>query len=335
MKIIVCVGGNKGANAARIGVRLAKQLQTGGQEVVLMAPRGKVQFADGVCYKEYAPNTSAKTLGAHLAEQAPQLVISVMNLLLCEAAAKAKVPFIYIEHANFKEDKVVKNKKTILKKAKKVIVLTDPEQPLSKRAYAGLPVVEAVNPSVWVEHYNYNKPACFKKENNVLAILPLTQESGVELLLSSWSKLAPLHPTWHLTVAGDGALKEKAEAFIADNRLQDSVELVSALGDVYSLLRHADIFAHPSGADFRADMVLDAMASKLPCVAAESEQVCTLMTNGVNGLIVNEGEEDPFTQALDELMVHWGRRVEMAVEAAKLKDQYPFDNLLKLVEAEL
>ena len=52
------------------------------------------------------------------------------------------------------------------------------------------------------------------------------------------------------------------------------------------------------------------------------------MSNGINGLIVNAGEEEPFTVALDELMVNWGKRVGLAVEASKLKDKYPFEDFV-------
>lgn len=71
------------------------------------------------------------------------------------------------------------------------------------------------------------------------------------------------------------------------------------------------------------------MASKLPCVACESAPVTELVANGINGLIVNAGEEEPFTIALDELMVNWGKRVGFAVEAAKLKERYPFEDFVR------
>ena len=54
-----------------------------------------------------------------------------------------------------------------------------------------------------------------------------------------------------------------------------------------------------------------------------------LVANGINGLIVNAGEEEPFTIALDELMVNWGKRVGFAVEAAKLKERYPFEDFVR------
>ena len=216
-----------------------------------------------------------------------------------------------------------------MKKAKQVFVIKTSDKPLNKKAYTGLKVQEVANPAVWVEHYNYNKPACFKKENNIVAVGKLAKESGFDNLLKTWARLAPAHRTWHLTIVGDGAGKAALTKFIAKNGLEASTEIVSAAEDVYSLLRNADIFAYPALNPANADILLDAMASKLPCVACESGPVTALVANGVNGLIVNAGEEEPFTIALDELMVNWGKRVGIAVEAGKLKDGYPFEDFVR------
>ena len=334
MKLVVAVGENKKISGGRLGVKLAEVLGADGRPVMLLAQKGKIKFSSGVTLKEYTP-LQVKTLDKILSKEKASFVISLMNLPACEAAIKTKVPFIYIEPENFKEDKPVKNKKAILKQAKQVIVLCGGQKAFSKKNYAGLKVQDVISPAVWVEHYNYNKPACFKKENNIVAIGPLAKESGFGTLLQTWARLAPAHKTWHLTIVGDGTSKTTLKRFIAKHNLEASTEIVPETSDAYSLLRNADIFAYPALKPTQADILLDAMASKLPCVACESEPVTALITNGVNGVIVNSGEEEPFTIALDDLMVNWGKRVGIAVEASKLKDKYPFDKFVQAVEAVL
>lgn len=331
MKVSIFVGGNKTFTASRLGVKLGEELARKGAEVTLRAVKGKVKSKDSaVSLQEYAATAKPKTLAAALKKDQADFVISLMNLTGCQAALEAGVPFVYAENEGFKEDKAVKDKKTILKKAKQVLVIKTTEKPLNKKAYAGLKVQEVTNPAVWVEHYNYNKPACFKKENNIVAVGKFAKESGFENLLKTWARLAPAHSTWHLTIVGDGTGKAALAKFVAKNNLQDSTEIVTDDGDVYSLLRNADIFAYPALNPANADILLDAMASKLPCVACESEPVTDLVANGINGVIVNAGEEEPFTVALDDLMVNWGKRVGLAVEASKLKDRYPFEDFVRV-----
>lgn len=329
MNVAVFAGGNKEFTASRLGVKLAQSLREQGFNVTLRAVKGKIKAKDASDVREYAAAAKPKTLAAALVKEKTDFVVSLMNLTGCQAAAEAGVPFVYAENEGFKEDKAAKDKKTLLKKAKQVFVIKTSDKPLNKKAYTGLKVQEVANPAVWVEHYNYNKPACFKKENNIVAVGKLAKESGFDNLLKTWARLAPAHRTWHLTIVGDGAGQAALTKFIAKNGLEASTEIVSAAEDVYSLLRNADIFAYPALNPANADILLDAMASKLPCVACESGPVTALVANGVNGLIVNAGEEEPFTIALDELMVNWGKRVGIAVEAGKLKDRYPFEDFVR------
>ncbi len=329
MKITVFIGGNKDFTASRLGVKLAEELQNAGHAVTVRAVKGKVKSASGVTLHEYAAAAKPKTLAAALTKEKAEFVISFMNLTGCEASLEAGIPFVYVEEECFKEDKAVKTKKTTLKKAKQIFVIKTSDKPLNKKNYTGLKVTELPAPAVWVEHYNYNKPACFKKENNIVAVGKLAKESGFDLLLKTWARLAPAHTSWHLTIVGDGTAKAALTKFIAKNKLEASTEIVPESADAYSLLRNADIFAYPAVNPARADILLDAMASKLPCVACESAPVTELILNGVNGVIVNAGEEEPFTIALDELMVNWGRRVGLAVEAGKLKDKYPFADFVR------
>lgn len=329
MKVIIFAGGNKEFTASRLGVKLGESLQNRGFDVTVMGVKGKIKAKTPVAVKEFAAVAKPKSLAALLAKEKADFVISLMSLTGCLAAAEAKIPFVYAENEGFKEDKAVKDKKTVLKKAKQIFVIKTSDKPFNKKAYAGLKVREVTNPAVWVEHYNYNKPACFKKENNVVAAGRLDKNSGFDTLLKTWARLAPAHATWHLTIVGDGPTKTALKKFIAKNGLEASTEIVADDGDVYSILRNADIFAWPAVACANADVLLDAMASKLPCVACESEPVTALIANGINGVIVNAGEEEPFTVALDDLMVNWGKRVGMAVEASKMKDRFPLEDFVR------
>ena len=333
MKVAVFVGGNKTFTASRLGVKLAEELAAQGLDATLRAVKGKVKKS-AVALQEYAAVAKPKTLAAALKKDQIDFVISLMNLTGCQAAAEAGIPFIYAENEGFKEDKTVKDKKAILKKAKRILVIRNSDKPLNKKPYTGLKVQEVINPAVWVEHYNYNKPVCFKKENNIVAVGKLCKESGFENLLKTWARLAPAHSTWHLTIVGDGVNKAALKKFIEKNGLSESTEIVPADSDLYSLLRNADIYVSPAREAEGLDELLDAMASKLPVVATDVAGADELVANAVSGLLVNAGEEEPLTVALDDLMVNWGKRVGMAIEASHMKDRFPFDAFAALFDEE-
>ena len=329
MSIAVCVGGSKQQPAVRISEALARRLQASGKEVLLFALKGSVKRTSPVILKEFIAATNVNTFASGFTKNGVTFVISLMNLRACEAAIKANIPFVYVEYDGFKEDKPVKTKKAILKKAKKVFVLCDEEQPLSKRTYAGLPATGVPVPALGVEHGAWGRPAAFKKANNIVAVGKLTKESGFETLLACWEKLAPLHPSWHLTIVGDGTLKKNLLEFISKKGLQPSTELISAAEGIEPFLSQADIFAYPAVKAARTDELVDAMASKLPAVALETAATRKLIQNGLNGMLA--ANEAAFADALDALMVDWGYRVGLAVAAGQEQEKRPLNAFIRAI----
>ncbi len=331
MNTIVFVGNHKNFDTLRLGVRLAQHLAERGEKVFLAGQKGKLPTYIDLPTLEFASAAKAKTVAEAFKKAGAERIISMTSLPACEAAALGKLPYIYCEPEKFKEEKAVKDKKALLKKAQKVVVLGSGEKALDKKLYASN-AVRVANPAVWVEHYNYNKPACFKKENNIVAAGKLAKSGGFDVLLKTWARLAPAHTSWHLTIVGDGASKTSLKKFIEKNHLAASTEIIPASSDLYSLLRNADIYVNPAREAEGLNELLDAMASKLPVVATDVSGADELVANAVNGLLVNPGEEEPLTIALDELMVNWGKRVGMAVEASRLKDRYCFEHFAVLFE---
>ena len=329
MSIAVCAGGTKQQPAVWLSNTLARRLQAAGKEVLLFALKGSITQTGPVALKEFGATATAKTLASHFKKTGVTFVISLMNLRACEAALQAGIAFVYVEYDGFKEDKPSKTKKATLKKAKKVIVLCDGDQPLSKRTYAGLPAVRATVPALGVEHGSWGRPAAFKKANNIVAVGALTKENGFDRLLTCWEKLAPLHPSWHLTIVGDGVLRSTLRNFIQKKGLQACTELAGAAGGPEPFLAQADIFVYPAAQSARTDELLAAMASKLPVVALDSVATRRLIQNGLNGMLATD--ENTFAAALDTLMVDWGYRVGLAVAAANVKAQRPLDAFVKTV----
>lgn len=334
MKYVVYVGHHKEFSGLRLGVRLAQNLAANGNEVVLAGTKGKLPDYTGLRTVEFATTATAKKMAEMLKKEGAEKVLSLASLPICEAAVLNKIPFVYCEPENFKEEKAVKNKKTILKKAKKVVVLAKTDKALDKKTY-GANAVRVTNPAVWVEHFSHYRPECFKKENNILAAGKLTKTGGFDVLLKAWAKLSVLHPSWHLTIVGDGPSKTSLKKFIEKNNLSSSTEIVPASTDLYGLMRNADIYVNPAREAEGLSELLDAMASKLPVISTNVIGADSLIESYVNGVLTNVDDAQNLSAVLDELMVDWGKRVRMAVEAARLKDRYPFEVFMAFFEQDI
>ena len=135
MKQLVFVGNHKNFNALRLAEQLAQVLQNGGQEIIVGGVRGKLPEQMPFATLTLGATASAKSWAAALQKAGVKRVISLGSLLICEAAAAAKLPYLYVEPENLKEAKAVKNKKALLAQAQRVIVLGKSAKPLSKKLY--------------------------------------------------------------------------------------------------------------------------------------------------------------------------------------------------------
>lgn len=330
MRTIVFAGEHKQFSGLRLAAALVTTLLGRGEDAWLASAGGDLPTYLQLPMLAVPSKTTAKSLESFLKKQSIERVISFAYLPVCQAAAHLHVPFVYVEPENFKGNKIVKNKKELLAQATRVVVIGTDDKPISNNVYP-VGTVRVANPAIWVEHYNYQKPRCFKKENNIVAAGPFNKEGGFDVLLETWARLAPAHPTWHLTLVGYGTGKDNLQKFIAQHMLQQSTELMDAQTDLYSLLRNADIYVNPARTALGLNELLDAMASKLPVISTDVPGADHYVQNSINGVLVNIGEEEPLTVALDELMVNWGKRVGMAIEASKHKERFPFDEFYSKV----
>lgn len=94
----------------------------------------------------------------------------------------------------------------------------------------------------------------------------------------------------HLTIIGDGDLRDQLAARLISSRLEGRVELlgVRSRPEIAALMRSADLFVLSSAYEGMPVVVLESLASGLPVVSTEVGEVGLVVRNGVNGCLVRE-----------------------------------------------
>lgn len=118
--------------------------------------------------------------------------------------------------------------------------------------------------------------------NNAPVILfasRLVWEKNLETLFNIYDGLKATHIPFNLVVAGDG--KEKA---ICEERMPDAFFTGRVNHETLSALyASADVFVFPSVSEAYGNVVLEAMASGLPCVIADGGGSADFIEQGING----------------------------------------------------
>ncbi len=138
----------------------------------------------------------------------------------------------------------------------------------------------------------------------------LIEKKGLDVTLQALVKARQSFPKMHLTVAGEGGLRDSLEALSRDLGIGDAVDFVGFIDQAAMLKLYSDahLFMHPSrvGGDGNREGVpnamLEAMATGLPVVATRHGGIPDAVDDGVGGQLVEENDVAGLAVAITEVV---------------------------------
>lgn len=148
------------------------------------------------------------------------------------------------------------------------------------------------------------RPDPLKPERDIICVARLDYSKGVDVLLHAWGRMIREAAEWHvhlksrLLLVGVGAVRPQMERIVKELGIQDSVEFLGLRTDIVDLLQQSWGFVMPSRWEGMPNALLEAMACGLPCVATRVSGSEDIITDGVNGLLVEPEQPAELAQAL-------------------------------------
>jgi glycosyltransferase involved in cell wall biosynthesis len=159
----------------------------------------------------------------------------------------------------------------------------------------------------------------------VVAAGRLVRRKGFDRLLQAWARVAPAHPGWALSIFGSGPEKQRLQTIARELGIDGTVHLAGQTSRMPEELAASSLFAMSSRQEGFPMVLLEAMGVGLPIVAFDCPTgPRDIVTDGIDGYVVPDGDEAAFAAALAELMedAHHRRRF----GAAALEKAARFDN---------
>ncbi|MBO4899422.1 MAG: glycosyltransferase family 4 protein [Lachnospiraceae bacterium] len=132
---------------------------------------------------------------------------------------------------------------------------------------------------------------------NLIFVGRLIPEKGVQDVLTTLSKMHDFK--YHFNIVGDGPYREELETLSRELDLQDKVEFLGSRDDVPELLSASDVFIHmPRWEEGFGIAIIEAMSKGLICICAQSGAIPEIITDKVNGFLVEKGNPDQLAETL-------------------------------------
>jgi glycosyltransferase involved in cell wall biosynthesis len=134
------------------------------------------------------------------------------------------------------------------------------------------------------------------------AVGRLEPEKGFDVLVRSIAELVRRGTDVSLVIVGEGGDRPRLEALAAELGIGPRVRLVGWQSDVRAYFEAMDIFALSSHREGLPNVLLEAMALRVPCVATRVNGVPRLIQDGRNGLLVPPADPIALANALRVLI---------------------------------
>jgi glycosyltransferase involved in cell wall biosynthesis len=129
------------------------------------------------------------------------------------------------------------------------------------------------------------------------------------------------NPLINFVIIGDGPLMPELKRKHAELKQEDYVKLAGRRLDAPNLLRAFDVFVLPSTKEGMSITLLEAMASRVPCVATDVG--ANRLTLGQNGMIVNANDDQAMVKAILDLTNNQKLREDLAEKAYRdIKERF-------------
>ena len=150
----------------------------------------------------------------------------------------------------------------------------------------------------------------------------IAPEKGIDVLLDAWELLGGLTERLRLVFVGGGL----AESEIARRRLPGvAVAGFRRDAELSAAYASADLFVLPSATETFGNVLLEAMASGLPCIAAAAGGPLDLVEHGWNGWLVRPDDPVALAAALETLLADADQRARLAHAARKAAESRSWD----------
>lgn len=185
-------------------------------------------------------------------------------------------------------------------------------------------------------------PAARDAVPTILSVGRLREKKGFEVLIEACGRLRDAGVTLRCRIVGYGPDRKRLAALIARYRLEDTVELCGKMTHeaLIGLYREATVFVLPcliardGDRDGIPNVLLEAMALRLPVVSTEISGIPEVVRHGENGLLTQPRDAPALAAAIQSLFDRPEERARMGAAGREtIERMFSIDDNLATVRA--
>lgn len=180
----------------------------------------------------------------------------------------------------------------------------------------------------------YEKYSLPREYPLILFVGRLDPEKSLDILMKAFLRIAKKLPDAHLVMVGDGTAKPKLEQMALKAGMAERVHFTGRVigEDLPQIYRAAHVFVITSKTETQSIVLLEAMASGLPCVAVSAGAIPELVRTGENGFLCEPDDVEAVAEGIKAILTKPELRRKMKVSSLKKAQKHDMNFTLSRIE---
>ena len=166
----------------------------------------------------------------------------------------------------------------------------------------------------------------------VAAVGRLVHQKGFDRLLAAFGMVAPHHPGWSLAIWGEGTDRQVLETQRDQLGLSGRVSFPGWTPNPFAELQAAGLFVMSSRYEGFPNALCEAMACGAPVVSFDCPGPRHIVRDGVDGVLVPEGDVEKLAASMDQLMANPAERDRLASNGIRVTERFDQDKVMAMWE---
>jgi glycosyltransferase involved in cell wall biosynthesis len=180
-------------------------------------------------------------------------------------------------------------------------------------------------------------PLSFKLNNSAslvnrraMAVCMNPYVKGLDRLLMIWAKVVENHSDWVLDIYGQWDADLKYSKMVKGLDISNNVNFCMPTAAIQDKYNQSSVFLMTSRSEAFGMVLIEAMASGLPCVAYDCPiGPRAIINDGVNGFLIEDGNVDSYVQKTKLLIKDENLRMKMGKNAQESVKKYDLDSIMQ------
>lgn len=168
-----------------------------------------------------------------------------------------------------------------------------------------------------------------EKEKKIVTAGRLMPQKNQKMMIRAFAEVLKKHSDYKLVIYGEGPSETELRNLVEELGISENVSMPGNVKDLHDRIKTAEIFVLSSDYEGMPNALIEAMCLGLPVISTKVSGTEELISESLNGILTEIGDEKEMTKAMLKLLADNEKRKLYAKENIKLAERLNINSITK------